>query len=115
MGSVAGELLAINGQTSTAYKVLSQAVISFPENLILRIERALLSERLNNFTSTEKDLRFVLSRDPQNVTALNALGYMLTNNSSRFEEALALINQAITLRPNDGAIIDSLGWVQCFI
>ncbi|MEE3240487.1 MAG: tetratricopeptide repeat protein [Pseudomonadota bacterium] len=106
------ELLRINGQTSTAYKVLSQAVISLPENLILRIERALLSERLNNFTSTEKDLRFVLNRDPQNVVALNALGYMLTNNSSRFEEALALINQAITLRPNDGAIIDSLGWVQ---
>ena len=106
------ELLRINGQTSTAYEVLSQAVISLPENLILRIERALLSERLNNFTSTEKDLRFVLNRDPQNVVALNALGYMLTNNSSRFEEALALINQAITLRPNDGAIIDSLGWVQ---
>lgn len=106
------ELLRINGQTSAAYAVLDQAVITLPEQLMLRIERAFLSERLNNFTATEKDLRFVLSRDPQNVTALNALGYTLTNNSSRFEEALGLINQAITLRPDDGAIIDSLGWVQ---
>ncbi|MAV75097.1 MAG: hypothetical protein CL691_00550 [Cellvibrionales bacterium] len=106
------ELLRINGQTSAAYEVLDQAVITLPEQLMLRIERALLSERLNNFAATEKDLRFVLSRDPQNVTALNALGYTLTNNSFRFEEALALISQAITLRPDDGAIIDSLGWVQ---
>ena len=106
------ELLTINGQTIEAYEVFEQAIIALPEQLMLRIERALLSEQLNNFTATEKDLRFVLSRDPQNVMALNALGYTLTNNSSRFEEALALIRQAITLRPNDGAIIDSLGWVQ---
>ena len=92
--------------------MIQQAIITLPEQLMLRIERALLSEQLNNFTATEKDLRFVLSRDPQNVTALNALGYTLTNNSSRFEEALALIRQAISLRPDDGAIIDSLGWVQ---
>ncbi len=106
------ELLSINNQLSAAYAVLNQAVLALPEQLMLRIERAFLSERLNNFSATEKDLQFVLSRDPQNVTALNALGYTLTNNSSRFEEALALISQAITLRPNDGAIIDSLGWVQ---
>ena len=92
--------------------MLNHAIIALPEQLMLRIERAFLSERLNNFTATENDLRFVLSRDSQNITALNALGYTMTNNSSRFEEALALISQAIALRPDDGAIIDSLGWVQ---
>ena len=79
---------------------------------MLRIERSFISERLNDFPATEKDLRFVLDHDQNNITALNALGYTLTNNSSRFKEALALINQAMALRPEDGAIIDSLGWVQ---
>ena len=106
------ELLRIHGNIGGAYSVLNQAIIALPEQLMLRIERAFLSERLNNFTATENDLRFVLSRDSQNITALNALGYTMTNNSSRFEEALALISKAIALRPDDGAIIDSLGWVQ---
>lgn len=106
------ELLTINEDLTAAYAVLNQAVLLFPEQLMLRIERSFISERLNDFPATEKDLRFVLDHDQNNITALNALGYTLTNNSSRFKEALALINQAMALRPEDGAIIDSLGWVQ---
>ena len=106
------ELLNSNGDFFAAYGVLNQAILAFPEQLMLRLERSFISERLDDFLATEKDLRFVLDRDPKNITALNALGYMLTNHTQRYEEALTLIHQAIALRPNDGAIIDSLGWVQ---
>ncbi len=43
--------------------------------------------------------------------ALNALGYTLADRTDRHEEALALIEQAYRLNPDDAAILDSLGWV----
>ena len=61
--------------------------------------------------NAELDLRWILERDPENASALNALGYMLTINTTRYIDALALIEQAISLEPDDPAIRDSLGWV----
>ena len=57
------------------------------------------------------DLRTVLATDNQNVTAMNALGYTLANRTDRYSEAHELIEQALALRPEDPAIIDSMGWV----
>ena len=71
-----------------------------------------MSEQFNDFATTESDLRFILSRDPDNITALNALGYSLSNRVGRYEEALAFVEKAFALRPDDPAIIDSLGWAQ---
>jgi tetratricopeptide (TPR) repeat protein len=43
--------------------------------------------------------------------ALNALGYTLADRTTRYDEAKALIEQALRLDPKDPAILDSLGWV----
>ncbi len=104
------QLLSTNDHVTESLAVLSAAIEQFPEQLMLRIERSFISEKLDNFELVESDLLFVLARDPDNVTALNALGYTLTNHSSRFHEALDLIEQAIALKPGDAAITDSLGW-----
>ena len=42
---------------------------------------------------------------------LNYLGYMLADRNSHLEEALALVKKAIALDPQNGAYLDSLGWV----
>jgi tetratricopeptide (TPR) repeat protein len=105
-------LLKSNDLTEDAKKILDLAIERFPEQLLLRLERALMSEQLNDFATAESDLRFILSRDPDNVTALNALGYSLSNQTGRYEEALVFVEKAFALRPNDPAIIDSLGWAQ---
>ena len=105
-------LLKTHGHADEARELLNLAIERFPEQLLLRLERALMSEQLNDFATAESDLRFILSRDPDNVTALNALGYSLTNRAGRYEEALVLVEKAFALRPNDPAIIDSLGWAQ---
>ena len=105
-------LLKTHGQPQEASEILNQAIERFPEQLLLRLERALMSEQFNDFATTENDLRFILSRDPENVTALNALGYTLSNHTERYNEALDLIKKALAIKPDDPAIIDSMGWVQ---
>src|SRR5690554_7688206 len=46
-----------------------------------------------------------------NAMALNALGYTLADRNQRLDEALEMIEKAHRLRPEDPAILDSLGWV----
>jgi Flp pilus assembly protein TadD len=59
----------------------------------------------------EKNLRIIISQQPENAAALNALGYTLADQTERYEEAEALIRQAFILRPNDASIVDSMGWI----
>ena len=53
----------------------------------------------------------VIALDPANVTALNYLGYSLAEMGVRLSEAEALIKRALELKPDDGYITDSMGWV----
>ena len=54
----------------------------------------------------------VLALEPDNSTALNALGYMLANRTERFSEAETLIARALEISPDEPAILDSWGWVK---
>ncbi len=56
-------------------------------------------------------MKEVLRLDPNNADALNYLGYSYADRGIRLEEALNLIQKAMTLKPNMGYITDSLGWV----
>jgi Flp pilus assembly protein TadD len=59
-----------------------------------------------------RDLRRVLELKPDDANAMNALGYTLADRTENKTEALELIQKALTLKPGEPAIIDSLGWVQ---
>jgi Flp pilus assembly protein TadD len=53
-----------------------------------------------------------LVRDqPDNAALLNALGYLLTDQFDRHEDARAYIQRALAMNPDSPAIIDSMGWV----
>jgi Flp pilus assembly protein TadD len=62
--------------------------------------------------NSERDLKQIIRIQPNDSRALNHLGYMLATQTSRFEEANTLIEQAIKISPEDPAIIDSLAWIQ---
>ncbi len=94
-----------------AWQLMSEAVREFPDDLNLLYTRAMLAEKRGDLAALEKDLRFIIERDPENATALNALGYTLTDRTDRHAEAKTLIEQALALKPDDPAILDSLGWV----
>ncbi len=95
-----------------AMTVYDQALRRYPDNNDLLYGRALVAEHLGELQRSEGDLRTILARDPDNAMALNALGYTLADRTTRYREALGYIQKALKRRPNDPAILDSMGWVQ---
>jgi len=93
-------------------QVLNDALLQHPDSVELLFVRTLLSERLEDMPQLKRDLRRIIALDPTNAQALNHLGYALTIRTDRYNEALDLIERALAVRPDDPAIIDSLGWVQ---
>ncbi|MGH9570938.1 MAG: tetratricopeptide repeat protein, partial [Candidatus Angelobacter sp.] len=70
-----------------------------------------LYERQKKYGPAEQAFRHVLQMDPNNSMTLNYLGYMLADRNTHLEEALNLIKRALDLDPQNGAYLDSLGWV----
>lgn len=106
------ELLAENGDAAGAWKLLSGALAEQPGNPQLLLSRAMAAEQMDRLDDFETDLRAVLKREPDNASALNALGYTLADRTPRLDEAEVLIRRAHELKPDDPAIIDSLGWLK---
>ena len=94
-----------------ADSVLSRGISAFPTSTRLLFARANFRERAGFFDLAEADYRQILNLNPGDANALNALGYALTNNTDRFQEAAGLLEEAISKDPRNPAIIDSLGWV----
>ena len=105
------ETLSANDQVEPAWTVLQQALLQYPDDLNLLYTRAMQAEKRNDLAQMEKDLRAIIKREPDNAMALNALGYTLSDRTTRYAEAKALIEQAHQLNPEDPAVLDSLGWV----
>lgn len=108
---IQAETLSANNQAERAWKVLQQALLQYPDDLNLLYTRAMQAEKRNDLAQMEKDLRLIIKRDPDNAMALNALGYTLSDRTTRYAEAKVLIEQAHKLNPEDPAVLDSLGWV----
>jgi len=106
------EVLSKHMHLEPARSLLSQGLSQFPTSTQLLYSRAMVNEQLNLMQQLEGDLRSILKYDPNNATALNALGYTLADRTDRIAEAYQLISQALQINPDDPAIIDSMGWVQ---
>jgi len=108
---IEAETLSANNQGDKAWNVLQQALKQYPDDLNLLYTRAMQAEKRNDLAQMEKDLRLIIQRDPDNAMALNALGYTLSDRTTRYDEAKVLIEQAHQINPEDPAVLDSLGWV----
>jgi tetratricopeptide (TPR) repeat protein len=73
--------------------------------------RGAMYERMKKIDLSEAEFRKVLKVDPDNAGALNYLGYMLADRNMRLPESLDMITKALELSPENGAYLDSLGWV----
>lgn len=93
-------------------QLLAEALKKYPAQPNLLYSRSTFSERRHDWSLLEKDLRAILAKDPSNVVALNALGYALADQTKRYDEAHTLIQKALAQKPDDPAIMDSMGWVE---
>lgn len=105
------ELLA-EADRSAARPVYDQALSTLPGDARLLYARALYLVGEDDIDGAEADLRRILASDPDNAQALNALGYTLADRTDRHGEALGYIERALAQFPEDGAFVDSMGWVQ---
>jgi tetratricopeptide (TPR) repeat protein len=95
-----------------AAAVYDEALAANGQDLRLLYARALFRIGDDDVAGLEQDLRHILSLDPDNPQALNALGYTLADRTDRHQEALGYIQRAMAKQPDDGAFVDSMGWVQ---
>ncbi len=74
------------------------------------VGRAAALIELKRWPDAEADLKRAVEIAPEEPTTLNYLGYSWAERGENLEEAFGLIEKAVALAPNSGAIIDSLGW-----
>ena len=106
-----GEILRSEKRYKEGVEMYSRALQQNRDDTTLLYARGLMAEKVDRLDMTEADLLMVISIEPDNADALNALGYTLADRTSRYKEAQDYIQRAARLVPDDPAILDSLGWV----
>ena len=105
------ELRLEAGDADGELDAYARGLAAWPDEGALLYARALMWERRDDIERAEADLRRLLVAEPENVHALNALGYTLADRTGRYGEALELIDRARLAEPDNAHIIDSYGWV----
>jgi len=81
-----------------------------PNDWFLYYSRGIAEERSDQWDKAEKDFREALKLNPDQPSVLNYLGYSYVEKKLNLDEALGMIEKAVAERPDEGYIVDSLGW-----
>lgn len=110
-----GDLLRSKNKFREAVTAYDQAValVAKPTraNWPLFYERGIALERSQQWAKAEADFLHALELSPDEPFVLNYLGYSWTEQGLNLPKARQMVERAVEQRPNDGAIVDSLGWV----
>jgi len=109
---VEAEILAELDRNSEALKVYEVALEAHPDDPDLLYARGLHGAAMQRLDVVEASLGRLLELNPDHADGLNAFGYSLADLTDRYPEALSLIRRALDLKPEEGAILDSMGWIQ---
>jgi len=104
------QLLRDQRQYERARTSLEDFIQQFPDDTELLYDLAMVQEKLGRLKDMENLLRQLITKNPQDAHAYNALGYSLADRGLRLPEAINLISKALELAPNDPFITDSLAW-----
>jgi tetratricopeptide (TPR) repeat protein len=72
--------------------------------------RGICEERSKQWGKAEADMRKALEMQPEQPHVLNYLGYSWIDQGINLDEGMKMIKRAVDQRPDDGYIVDSLGW-----
>jgi tetratricopeptide (TPR) repeat protein len=91
--------------------VLKEGLEIDPDNPKIHFRLGVVYDKLDRKEDCIDQMKIVIELDPENANALNYIGYTLAELDRDLDEAEELIKRAIELKPDDGYITDSLGWV----
>ncbi|WOC15554.1 tetratricopeptide repeat protein [Pseudochrobactrum sp. MP213Fo] len=109
-----GGVYAQKEDFASAAKIYDQAVADIKDPVRqdwpIFYQRGIAYERLKQWDKAEPNFRKALELFPDQPQVMNYLGYSWVDRGENLEEALQMIRQAVEMRPQDGYIVDSLGW-----
>ena len=107
----AASLQAKAGDVAGAIAFLESLLAESPEDAEVLYNIGVIHGEAKNVDEAIRYMRIVLGLDPDHAGALNYVGYTFAERGEKLDEAEAMIAHALELRPDDGFITDSLGWV----
>ena len=107
LGSIYEEAL----QFDKAEQVFKEGLILDESNYKLLFRLGVVYDKWGKKEASMNQMKRVIELHPNNANALNYLGYTYADRGIHLDEAEILIRKALKHKPNDGYIIDSLGWV----
>ena len=110
-----GNLLRAEERFSEAVEAYDRAVARLgeprPSNWMLFYFRGIALERSKQWDRAEGNLLKALELEPEQPHVMNYLAYSWVEQKVHLERAKKMLHRAVELRPRDGFIVDSLGWV----
>lgn len=94
-----------------AVTMLQRALKETPKNTALLFKLGAVLDTSGQRQESIETMKTIIRLDPQHASALNYLGYTYAEMGIHLDQALELVQQALKIRPEDGYITDSLGWV----
>ncbi|MBF0492413.1 MAG: tetratricopeptide repeat protein [Deltaproteobacteria bacterium] len=108
---VYANILIAQKKMTAAVEVLEKAIQKFPKEDRLQFSLGVAYDKQGNFEKSVQTMREVIQTNPKNASALNYMAYTFAEKGIYLDEALKYAHEAVLLRPKDGFILDSLGWV----
>lgn len=109
-----GDILRARKRFKQSVEAYDLAVARVPKidkrHWAILYSRGISLERSKQWSRAEKDFLQALTLNPEQPYVLNYLGYTWVDQGVNIPRARKMIERAVALRPNDGYIVDSLGW-----
>ncbi len=110
-----GDILSTQKSYAAAVEAYSQAIarVPYPErqDWFIYYGRGAAEERMHQWPQSETDMQLALKLYPGQPVVLNFLGFSWADQNRNLTQAHEMIQRALDQRPQDGEIVDSLGWV----
>jgi len=92
-------------------EVFTAGIKLYPDDARLYFQLGAVFEKMKRYPEAFDALEHSIRLDPEQAHALNYLGYMYAEQNIHLDESLDLLTRAVKIRPDDGYVVDSLGWV----
>ncbi len=104
-------ILQRSGNVEEAVSMMEKLIDASPDDIELRYDLGVIYGESGSFDHAVEIMTQVIAEDPNHASALNYVGYTWADKGLKLEDAEQMIRRAGELRPRDGYITDSLGWV----
>lgn len=106
-----GSLLDTQKEYKKARDILEAAVEKFPKDTQVRYQLGAIYDQLGEKDKTVMHMEELLEIDQDHIEGLNYLAFVYAERTENLETAEQLVKRALKLKPDDGYILDTLGWV----